>query len=131
MIRAALILLATALPAASQDQLAPDIFLDQLAGKTATFNVYGSGDLVGVEQFLRRDRTVWARSDGTCAYGTVTVDGPLVCFSYDDEPTTVRHCWIPFVQDGALLVLDDDGSEVQEVTRLTEDAVSCTPPPIS
>ena len=131
MIRAAILLLATAAPACAQDQITPDTFLDRLAGKTATFNVWQSGDLVGVEQFLRRDRTVWARSDGTCAYGTVTVEGPLVCFAYDDEPVGRQHCWIPFVQGDTLLVLDDEGDEVQEITRISDKPVACNPPPIS
>lgn len=124
-------LLMALLPAQAQDRISADAFLDQLAGKTATFVVWGTDDLVGVEQFLRRDRTVWARSDGSCAYGTVKVDGPLVCFAYDDEPKGRQHCWFPFVQDGMLLVLDDDGDEVQAISEITETPVACNPPPIS
>ncbi|MEL7127141.1 MAG: hypothetical protein AAGK30_12945 [Pseudomonadota bacterium] len=131
MIRAALILLLGAAPALAQEQISGDDFLDRLAGKTATFMVMGTDTLVGVEQFLRRDRTVWARSDGSCAYGTVTVEGPLVCFAYDDEPTGRTHCWFPFERDGALLVLDDEGDEVQEISRITDLPVTCEPPPIS
>ena len=131
MIRAALILLLAAAPVAAQEQITADAFLDRVAGRTATFVIMGTDNLVGVEQFLRRDRTVWARSDGTCAYGTVTVDGPLVCFSYDDELTGRQHCWFPFERDGTLLVLDDAGDEVQEISAITDTPVSCDPPPVS
>ena len=131
MIRAALILIASAGHAAAQDQISADEFLDQLVGKTATFVVWGTDTLVGVEQFLRRDRTVWVRSDGSCAYGTVTVNGPLVCFAYDDERNGRQHCWYPFVQDGELLVLDDEGDEVQAVSEISNTPVDCNPPPIS
>ena len=118
-------------PVVAQEQITPDTFLDRLTGKTATFVMWGTDDLVGIEQFLARDRTVWARSDGTCAYGTVTVEGPLVCFAYDDEPLGRQHCWFPFEQEGTLLVLDDEGDEVQAVSRITDLPVSCEPPPIS
>ncbi len=131
MIRGVVLLLACAVPAAAQEQITAEQFLDRLTGKTATFVMMGTDDLVGVEQFLRRDRTVWARSNGTCAYGTVTVDGPLVCFAYDDEPTDRTHCWFPFERDGTLLVLDDEGDEIQEITSITDVPVACEPPAIS
>ena len=131
MIRAALILLLGAVPAAAQEQITAAAFLDRVAGRPATFVIMGTDDLVGVEQFLRRDRTVWARSNGTCAYGTVTVEGPLVCFAYDDEPTGRQHCWFPLELDGTLLVLDDEGDEVQEISAITDAPVICDPPPIS
>ncbi|WP_299690915.1 hypothetical protein [uncultured Tateyamaria sp.] len=131
MIRSALLVLTSAGLATAQDQISAEEFLDQLTGKTATFVIWGTDNLVGVEQFVRRDRTVWARSDGSCAYGTVTIDGPLVCFTYDDERNGRQHCWFPFVQDGTLLVLDDEGDEIQAVSEITDRPVACNPPPIS
>lgn len=131
MIRSAVPLVLCAAPAWAQEQITADAFLDRLAGRTATFVMMGTDELVGIEQFLRRDRTVWARSDGTCAYGTITVDGPLVCFAYDDEPSGRKHCWFPFERDGTLLVLDDEGDEVQEISRITDTPVFCEPPATS
>lgn len=131
LIRAALLSLACAAPAAAQDQITPDAFLDEVEGRTATFYVWGTNTLVGIETFERRDRSVWARSDGTCAYGVVTVRDVRICFAYDDEPTGREHCWIPFRDGDTLLVLDDDGSEVQEITQIDDKPVDCSPPPIS
>ena len=131
MIRAALLIIATATTAAAQDRITGEQFLDQLAGRTATFMIWDTDTLVGVEQFVRRDRTVWARSNGTCAYGRVTVRGPLVCFAYDDEPSGREHCWFPFVRDGLLLVLDDEGDEIQAITDISDQPVRCEPPPTS
>lgn len=48
------------LPAAAQDQLTPDEFLDLAHDRTLSFANIRSGNLVGVEQFLRRDLSVWA-----------------------------------------------------------------------
>ncbi|WP_300038178.1 hypothetical protein [uncultured Roseobacter sp.] len=126
----ALVLL-VALPATAQDRLSADDFLDRVTGRTATFVMYYSGNLVGVEQFLRRDRTVWARSDGSCAYGTVFVREGQVCFSYDDERPPKSHCWVPFEVDDTLVVAAPDGSEFQRIDVLNDDRVVCEPPPTS
>jgi len=125
------LLLLLAGPALGQERITADMFLDRVTGRTATFVAFQDGALVGVEQFVRRDRTVWARADGTCAYGAVTVQDGAVCFAYDDEPRNIQHCWIPFEVDERLLVVTRDGSEVQEITRLSDAPVSCEPPPTS
>ena len=115
----------------AQERISAELFLDRVAGKTATFVMYSTGDLVGTEQFVRRDRTVWARADGSCAYGTVFVREGAVCFAYDDEPAGVTHCWAPFETDDRLLVVTLDGREIQEVTALSDAPVICSAPPTS
>ena len=117
-------------PCAAMDPISPDQFLDVAAGKTLTFRVEPTGDLVGVEQFLNRGRSVWARANGTCAYGTVSVQGPRLCFAYDDDPGR-QHCWLTYVNEGALMVGMPEAMEVQRVSEISEIPVSCTDVPLS
>ena len=130
MLRTALALALIAVPAAAQEMLTPDQFLDRANGHTLTFVDAPSGALVGVEQFLSRSRSVYARADGSCAYGTVTVEGPELCFRYDDDPGRL-HCWWPFESDGTLHVrlAEPDTGEVQRVDGLSENPVMCRPMP--
>ncbi len=72
--------------ATAQEQITPDEFLDGATGNTLTFTAFDGGHLVGEEQFLRRDLSVWAQPDGRCTYGTIEIRGPRICFLYDDCP---------------------------------------------
>ena len=129
---AALLLCLWAAPLSAQDRLTPEQFLDLVANRTASFFTFPDRQPVGTEQFLSRTRTVWARANGTCAYGIVTADEGQVCFDYDDDPPGVRHCWVPFLRDARLFVAStDDLGEVQEVVDISEDPVACTQVPIS
>ncbi len=118
-------------PASAQDQISPDMFLDLLTGKTATFTDNRRGTLVGIEEFTSRTSSRWTRANGTCAIGTVFVRQAFVCFTYDDEAPGREHCWIPFLDAGVLLVMSWPGRELQRVTDISTDGVSCTPPPTS
>ena len=122
--------MAAAWPAAAQESLTPDDFLDRAAGRTLTFVSTPEGRLVGTEQFLSRSRSVYARADGSCAYGQVTVEGPELCFRYEDDPGRA-HCWWPFAQDGTLHVriADAASDEVQRVARIGDGPVTCTDAP--
>ena len=123
-------LLATGAPA--QETLAPEAFLDLAQGRTLTFADAGTGALVGTEQFLSRRRTVWARADGTCAHGTVTIRGPEVCFEYDDDaPGEGPHCWWPLREEGGLAVRVADAAldEVQRIVAITDEPVACAAVP--
>ena len=87
-----------------------------------------TGQLVGIEHFLSTRRTVWTRPDGTCAYGTVSVRGPEVCFVYDDEgPERGPHCWWPLREGLRLYVrlADAERSETQRISEITEEPLSC------
>ncbi|MCG6903126.1 MAG: hypothetical protein LJE68_10630 [Rhodobacter sp.] len=116
-------------PAAAQTRLTPDEFLDRAIGRTLTFSVFPTGEWVGTEQFLTRDRSVWAKHDGRCTYGDITRDGLYVCFRYEDEPNEL-HCWVPFIHDAQLLVRGSLG-EIQQVTEITEKPVICSGAPMS
>lgn len=126
------LLAALAGPAAAQDRLTPEQFLDLVSQRTASFATFPDRVPVGTEQFLSRTRTVWARANGTCAFGTVSVENGQVCFDYDDDPPGVRHCWVPFLRDARMFVAStDDLGEVQEVVEISDDPVACTQMPMS
>jgi hypothetical protein len=124
-----LIALLLAAPAAAQEVISPEAFLDAVAGRTAHFVLAETGAPVGVERFLDRERTVWTRADGRCALGVVRTRGAQICFWYDDEPD-VPHCWLPY-RDGDLHVRAVESGEVQRVARIDDAHVGCEGEPIS
>lgn len=127
LLSAALILSATM--AQALERLTPGEFMDRAVGNTFTFDDYSDGSRVGIEQFLTRGRSVWTRSDGTCTYGDITLEGRFVCFRYNDDPG-VRHCWVPYELDGTLLVQSAEG-QVQQISRITQNPVICEDTPLS
>lgn len=129
-IRAALLALTLAAPVVAQDQLSPDGFLDLATGRTLSFSNMQTGNLVGVEQFLRRDLSVWADETGRCTYGRIEKRGPLLCFLYEDAPDP-DNCWLPFIDDGTLLVMASRSREVQRITDISEKPVICDGAPTS
>ena len=116
-------------PLAAQDQISPELFLDQVVGNTLTFRGHSSNNFVGVEQFLRRDLSVWATANGRCTYGQIEVRGPLICFIYDDNPDP-GNCWTPFVEDGDLVVVGVRG-DIQRITSIERRDISCEAAPLS
>ena len=116
--------------AVAQEQLTPDGFLDLAHGRTLSFTNIQSGNLVGVEQFLRRDLSVWADETGRCTYGRIEQRGPLLCFLYEDAPDP-GNCWIPFIDEGTLLVLSERTREVQRIRDISEKPVICEGAPTS
>lgn len=128
---AAFVLLCFAtLPARAQEQMTPDAFLDLAMGRTLSFSGVLSGGLVGVEQFLRRDLSVWADETGRCTYGRIEINGPYLCFLYEDAPDP-NNCWIPFMDEGTLLVLSQNTGEVQRISDISDKPVVCEGAPIS
>jgi len=120
----------TGVTAAAQDQITPDGFLDIAVGRTLSFTTLRSGNLVGVEQFLRRDLSVWADEFGRCTYGRIEQRGPLLCFLYEDAPDP-KNCWLPFMDEGTLLVMSESSREVQRVSDISEKPVVCEGAPTS
>ena len=116
--------------AVAQEQLTPDGFLDLAHGRTLSFTNIKSGNLLGVEQFLRRDLSVWADETGRCTYGRIEQRGPLLCFLYEDA-SDPRNCWIPFIDEGTLLVLSERTREVQRISDISEKPVICEGAPTS
>jgi hypothetical protein len=130
--RAALLIAAllAAAPAHAQEQLTPDAFLDLALDRTLSFSSLRSGMLVGVEEFLRRDLSVWADETGRCTYGRIEIRGPHLCFLYEDAPDP-NNCWIPFNDEGALLVLSQSTGEVQRISDISDAPVVCDGTPTS
>lgn len=122
--------LVLASPLAAQEQITPDGFLDLAQSRTLTFSSLRSGGVVGVEQFLRRDLSVWADETGRCTYGRIEVRGPYLCFVYEDAPDP-ENCWIPFNDDGTLLVMATRSREVQRISDISEEPVICEGAPTS
>jgi hypothetical protein len=122
--------LSLAAPAAAQEQMTPEAFLDLALGRTLSFSSISSGNLVGVEQFLRRDLSVWADESGRCTYGRIEERGPLLCFVYEDAPDP-NNCWIPFNDGGTLLVLSERTREVQRISDISDKPVICDGAPTS
>ena len=114
----------------AQQQISPDAFLDLATGQTLTFSDYESGVTIGVEQFLKRDLSVWAQSNGRCSYGRIDIRGPLLCFIYENFPNP-DNCWMPFQQDTEILVMSAESREIQRVTKITTDPVLCEGTPLS
>ena len=114
--------------AGAQQSLAPEDFLALARGKTLTYVDPDTGALIGFEHFLPGGRTVWARADGRCAHGTISVEGPEICYRYDDAaPGEGPHCWWPLREEGRLYVRLADAAreERQRITAITEEPMSC------
>ncbi|MEQ6247445.1 hypothetical protein ABMC89_00995 [Sulfitobacter sp. HNIBRBA3233] len=120
------------LPAATraQEQITPEAFLDIAVGRTLSFRGLETDTLVGVEQFLRRDLSVWAGEDGRCTYGRIEIRGPLLCFLYEDF-TDPDNCWMPFNDAGQLLVVSRSSFEVQRISDISDTPVECRGAPLS
>lgn len=116
-------------PGLAEDQISPELFLDQAVGNTLTFRDFEDNTYVGTEQFLRRDLSVWATANGRCTFGKIEIRGPLICFIYEDNPDP-GNCWTPFVQDGDLVVAGVRG-DIQRITRIEKRDISCEGAPLS
>lgn len=113
--------------AEAQDRVSPEQFLDFALGKTLTFDTFPGGDLVGVEEYLRRDLSVWRDRSDICVYGRITVEEGQICFYYDNDTDGVPACWIPFVEGDRWFVLNTNGTrrEIQEITHVSEEGLEC------
>ncbi|CTQ48452.1 hypothetical protein [Jannaschia donghaensis] len=130
MIRLLAFLALTATAQAQETPVTPEAFLDLVDRQTVTFMLEQSDVLVGVERFIDRQRSVWTRSDGSCALGQVTARGAAVCFVYDDDPNT-DHCWLPFEEGGDVYVRSTLNGEVQRLARLEKRRLECVGEPMS
>jgi len=130
LVQIALLAMLNAGPSSAQQQITPDAFLDQAVGRTLTFSNFKSGMMIGVEQFLSRDLSVWAQEDGRCSYGQIEIRGPIMCFIYEDFPNP-QNCWMPFQAEDKLLVISTTNQQIQRVTGISEDPVVCEGAPLS
>ncbi|MGJ8547029.1 MAG: hypothetical protein ACSHWZ_16405 [Sulfitobacter sp.] len=113
----------------AQSRITPEAFIEAAKGRTLTFVTFPGNRPVGVEQFLSGQRSVWARSDGSCTYGQITLSGLYICFEYEDDPAG-QHCWVPFEHQDGMLVRSVQGS-VQRVSEISSALVVCFDAPLS
>ncbi|NNE52169.1 MAG: hypothetical protein HKN30_07190 [Sulfitobacter sp.] len=86
---ATLLILLIALPVAAQDLLTPEEFDRYTRGKTL---FYGQGgEIYGAEIYYENRRVTWSFLDGECKEGRWYAKGPLICFTYEDNPAP--QCW--------------------------------------
>ena len=125
--------LAAAGPATALEPLSPDGFLDIADGKLLTFYNYPGNFLVGVEEYLNRDLSVWRDTSGECVYGHITVDDGKLCFLYDGDPDGFPICWWPFTEGDRIFVrvARFGEGEIQEVVSISEGTLSCPSAPTS
>ena len=123
-------LLLTAPVLAQDRQMTADDFLNLVETYTVTFVSEDTGATVGVERFLSRDRTVWARADGSCTYGTVTARANKVCFLYEDTPS-INWCWIPFEEAGEVYVQSTRSAHIQRLAHIGTQPIGCDGEPLS
>ncbi|SDY83793.1 hypothetical protein SAMN05444004_103270 [Jannaschia faecimaris] len=116
--------------AAQETPVSPDVFLDLAENQTVTFMLDRTDLLVGEERFINRERSVWTRSDGSCAMGDITVRGAKLCFVYDDDPGT-NHCWLPFEETGELFVRSTVNGQVQRIAGMEKRRLECLGEPLS
>ncbi|MEM7718393.1 MAG: hypothetical protein AAF222_04260 [Pseudomonadota bacterium] len=111
----------------AQERLTPEDFLNFALGKTLTFDTFPDGRLVGVEEFLRRDLSVWRDRSGVCVYGRITIPDGQICFLYENDDDDTPVCWVPFLKGDRWFVLNTNGSrrEIQEITSVTKDGLDC------
>ncbi|WP_281825880.1 hypothetical protein [Jannaschia rubra] len=128
MIRAMTVaILASAGPAGAEPvAITPEVLMDELVGRTMAFVNPLSGQVVGHEQFLTRDKSRWRGSDGFCVIGRVILTAEQICFRYDDG-IDVDHCWLPF-RDGDDIGYRSVGTgELQMIEPSDPSQVECTP----
>ena len=87
------------------------------------------GRLVGEEQFLRRDLSVWTDVTGRCTYGQIEIRGPQICFIYEDNPDP-ENCWLTFRYKDQFVVMANSG-ELQRITEISDQPISCEGAPLS
>ncbi len=126
--------LCTIAPAATYAQtlITPEAFLSAVEGKTVKFHDLPSGDLVGTEEFLSPNLSVWRMEGRGCVYGQITTPNGQICFLYDDDPDGIPVCWWPFLHEDRLMVrlATFSYTEIQEVRGISEDGLNCPSIPI-
>jgi hypothetical protein len=124
MIRAVLVALALATPAAAQAPMSGAEFEAYVTGRTLTFAE--GGVVYGIEEYLEGRRVRWAFVEDECKDGTwyeATVEGqPMICFIYEDAPDN-EQCWTFFRTARGLkarFMNDPEARELYEVEQSRE-----------
>ncbi|MEM6385102.1 MAG: hypothetical protein AAF718_02580 [Pseudomonadota bacterium] len=111
----------------AQERVTPEMFLEFAMGRTLTFNTFPDGQLVGVEEYLRPNLSVWRDRSETCVYGRITLEDGQICFLYDNDPDDVPVCWVPFIEGDRWFVFNSNGvsGEIQEITDVSDSGLQC------
>ena len=122
--RAAVLLLALTAPALAQEidpPLTAEAFERIVQGKT--FDTYDQTGIYGVETFLPGRRAIW-RDAEECKEGTWRMQGPLICFDYQGDPTP--HCWT-YHDRGGWMMAWYEGDRTNDPIMLypSKDVVTC------
>ena len=87
--RLALAVCLAASPALAEPSLTAEAFDALTQGRTMSWSEFGQ--VYGVEQYLPDRRVRWTVLGDDCITGHWFVQGPQICFLYEDNPAT--HCW--------------------------------------
>jgi len=118
----------SAWPAGAETPLSAAGFEAHVTGKTITYGQYGS--IFGIEEYLPGRQVRWSVAENLCQYGIWFQQDDMICFVYEDDPTS--HCWTFWLEGGALVALSDDalpGAELRELGQSTE-PLSCPGPDV-
>jgi hypothetical protein len=87
--RAILLALLLATPAAAQQPLSAEAFDALTQGRTMAWAEFGQ--VYGVEQYLPGRRVRWTVLGEDCKLGHWYAEGTMICFQYEDDPEP--DCW--------------------------------------
>jgi hypothetical protein len=83
------VFLLTVSPAFAEVPLTAEEFDTLTLGRTMTWAEFGS--VYGVEQYLPDRKVRWTVLGDDCRAGYWYMDGPAICFQYEDDPAP--DCW--------------------------------------
>ena len=120
--------LLAALPAGAKTPLSAAGFEAHVTGKTISYEQQGFP--FGIEEYLPGRQVRWSVAENQCQYGIWFQQADMICFVYEDDPTS--NCWTFWLEGGALVALsegDQAGQELYEVDRSAE-PLSCPGPDV-
>jgi hypothetical protein len=113
--------LALASPAMAQDaaQGAAPLTAEEFDALTRgqIMDTWSGGTVYGVEKFLPGGKSIWEDERG-CMYGTWKQVGEMICFTYEDDPTT-PDCWTYFDAGEGKLTAQFQGDPMVSPIELT------------
>lgn len=123
--RIALLLLATALPAAAETPLSAEAFDELTRGRTYFYAE--NGVPYGAEEYHDDHEVVWSFLDGKCIRGTWYQAGEAICFVYKDLP--LPQCWLFFVEGSLRALFLDGGTDLTELGQ-SDQPLDCLGPDV-
>lgn len=123
--RAGLLLLALALPAAAADErgIPPETWRSMVLGKTIVYHLGGS--FYGLERYSASgDLVEFQHANGECLAGRWYMRDDLYCFDWEHEDRD--ECYRHLDEDGAISVIGDDENADPGIV-FTVDSISDIP----